>query len=387
MTILFYILSLLAILQGIVGLLDGMRSARHIRSFRPQSLWRPRVVVFCPCKGVDPEFQANVRSILDQDYSFLRVVFVVEAENDPACSELRRMGATVRVAGISNNRGQKVHNLIHAVEHAAADSEVFVFCDSDARFPQDWISSLIPPLEDETVAVSTGYRWYTAGSGSIPALFRSIWNASVVTALGAHSRNFAWGGSMAIRRNVFDRIQVRQAWDKALSDDFAITIAARKAGMRIVFVPTCLIPSHGNCTWGELLEFTTRQMIITRVYQPGLWRLTFVGQSIFNIAFWWSLERAIRDWPNPLAIGIWCTLYLLSGIKSAIRIDAVSTVLPSGTLSKHRWSYILLSPLGSLLYQYNMLRSAFTRDILWRQRRYSLISPQHTIVRPGAEGS
>jgi cellulose synthase/poly-beta-1,6-N-acetylglucosamine synthase-like glycosyltransferase len=386
-TVLFFILSALAIAQGIFGLLDGVRSARHIRSFRPQSLWRPRVVVFCPCKGVDPEFQANVRSILDQDYPLLRVVFVVEAENDPACSELRRVGATVLIAGISKTRGQKVHNLIHAVEHAAADSEVFVFCDSDARFPRHWISNLIAPLEDETVAVATGYRWYTANSGSIPALFRSIWNASIVTALGAHSRNFAWGGSMAIRRNVFDRIQVRQAWDHAVSDDFAMSIAARNAGMRIVFVPSCLIPTHGDCTWSELLEFTTRQIIITRVYQPGLWRLTFVGQTIFNIAFWWSLERSLRVWPNPLSIGIWCSLYLLSGIKSAVRVDAVSTVLPSGTLSKHRWSYILLSPLSSLLYQYNMLRSAFTRDILWRQRRYSLISPQHTIVRPGAERS
>src|SRR5207302_225069 len=122
---LFYILSALAILQGILGLLDGIRSSRHIRSYRPQSTWRPRVVAFCPCKGVDPEFHANIRSILDQDYPFLRVVFVVESESDPAGQELRRTGATVLVAGISKIRGQKVHNLIHAVEHAAGDAEVF----------------------------------------------------------------------------------------------------------------------------------------------------------------------------------------------------------------------------------------------------------------------
>src|SRR6185436_1105599 len=109
-TTLFYILSALAILLGVFGLVDGIRSARHILSYRPKSNWRPRVVVFCPCKGLDSEFEANIRSIFDQDYPHLRVVFVVESEDDPAYSELLRIGATVRIAGISTIRGQKVHN-------------------------------------------------------------------------------------------------------------------------------------------------------------------------------------------------------------------------------------------------------------------------------------
>src|SRR5439155_16765406 len=120
--------------------------------------------------------------VLAQTYPAVRFVFVVESADDPACGELSEIGAAVLVAGIATIRGQKVHNLIHAVEHASGDAEVFVFCDADARFPRHWISDLIAPLEDETVAVSSGYRWYMA-SGSMPALLRSIWNASVVTAL------------------------------------------------------------------------------------------------------------------------------------------------------------------------------------------------------------
>ena len=380
----FIVISVLAILLGIFGLLDGIRSARHIRTYRPTSKWRPRVLVICPCKGIEPEFVANVASILNQDYPKLRIVFVVESDDDAAHQVLKDLAATVLVAGITLVRGQKVHNMIHAVEHASEDSEVFVFCDADARYPREWISNLIPPLEDETVGVSTGYRWYMAESGSLPSLFRSIWNASVVTALGSHSRNFAWGGSMALRREVFDRIRVRDAWESAVSDDFAVTHAARAARMRIVFVPSCLIPSHGRCSWLELLEFTTRQIIITRVYEPKLWRVAFIGQTIFNVTFWWSLLRMLRMKPDPISAAVWLAIFVLSGIKAWIRLDAVGTVLASGTLSKWKWSYILLAPLGSLLYEYNMVRSAFTRDIIWRQRRYSLISPQHTIVQRGA---
>ena len=64
-----YVLAVIAILQGILTLFDGIRAARHMRTYRPGPATRhDRVVVFCPCKGTDPEFEKNVQSILDQDY-------------------------------------------------------------------------------------------------------------------------------------------------------------------------------------------------------------------------------------------------------------------------------------------------------------------------------
>lgn len=373
---LFYILSGLAIIQGLISLLEGMRSARHIKTYRPVSEWRPKVVVFCPCKDTDPGFGENVDSILCQDYEPLRVVFVVESTADRAYEALS--GKRVLVAGESSSRGQKVHNLLHAVQHEARDAEVFVFCDVDARFPKDWVSQLIAPLADTEVGATTGYRWYAAESGRLPSLLRSIWNASAVTLLGAHNRNFVWGGSMALRREVFETLDIRTAWDGAVSDDYAVTRSVRKAGKHIVFVPGCLIPSYGDCSWRELLEFTTRQIIITRVYEPALWRMAFTTQTVFNVVFWTGL---LVWWPVSVA------LFLLSGIKSYVRYQAVRKVLPPRALSKHRWSYILLSPATAALYQYNLVRSAFTRNIQWRRIRYSLISPDRTVVQRGAAGN
>jgi len=330
---LFYILATLAILQGVISLIAGIRAAGHIRRSRPQSAWRPRVVVFCPCKGTDAEFQKNIRSILDQEYPNLRVVFVVESVRDPAWDALKTLGATVLVAGEAAERGQKVHNLLYAVEYAAGDADVFAFCDADARFPKDWVSSLIAPLDDDAVAVATGYRWYVPKPGRLASLVRSMWNASVVTVLGAHTRNFAWGGSMALRRDVFDRIRVRDAWAGAVSDDYAVTHAARAARMQIVFVPACLVPSYGDCTWGEVLEFTTRQIVITRVYEPRMWRMAMLTGTTFNIAFWWA---AFLAWSDPGAAAILGALYALAGIKSWTRRKAVATVLPESALSNYR---------------------------------------------------
>ena len=377
MTIL-YVICAIAVIQGVVSLIQGIQSVRHIRTYRPRSNWRPRVVVFCPCRGVDPGFRENIQSILSQEYPNFRAVFIVDSPADPAAKVLAEFHATVLVAGAATTRGQKVHNLIHAVEHGAGDAEVLVFCDADAHFSKEWIQRLIAPLEQENAGASSGYRWYAAESGSLPALLRSTWNASVVTALGDHGRNFAWGGSMALRRDVFDRIHVRDAWEGALSDDYAVTHAVLRAGKRIVFVPECLIPSFGDCTWGELLEFTTRQILIARVYDEATWRMALVTQTIFNVAFWGGL---LLPWPYWMVTPV---MYALAGIKSFIRYEAVATVLPEGALSKHRASYILLAPLTALLFEYNLVRSALTRSMTWRQIRYRLISPNRTEVYRGA---
>jgi cellulose synthase/poly-beta-1,6-N-acetylglucosamine synthase-like glycosyltransferase len=376
-----YGLCTLALLLSLVSLVEGLSAVRHLKTYRPQGSSTPRVVVFCPCKGVDPGFKENAESILNQDYPAFRVVFIVESLEDPATDILTGLGAHITVSGFADRRGQKVHNLIHGVTTEASDAEVFVFCDADARFPRTWIRSLIAPLDARNVAVSSGYRWYAAESGSAASLARSMWNASSVTLLGSHDRNFAWGGSMALRREVFERIGVRQVWEHALSDDWAVTRAARSAGMKVVFVPACLAPSYGDTTWPELLEFTTRQVIITRVYEPRVWRMAFFGQTVFNTAFWGGL--LLPGWGKLMTLA----LYVLSGLKSYIRYEGVASVLPEGALSKRRASYILWAPLTALLFEYNLIRSALTRNITWRQVQYRLHSPEHTEVRRGVSGS
>jgi hypothetical protein len=95
-----------------------------------------------------------------------------------------------------------------------------------------------------------------------------------------------------------------------------------------------------------LLEFTTRQILITRVYDPRTWRTLLVTQSVFNIAFWGGL---LFQWPFWLVTP---AVYLLAGIKSYVRYQAVAGLLPEGALSKNRRSYILLAPLTALLFEY-----------------------------------
>lgn len=374
-------ISVLALIQGVITLIDGIRAARHMRSARqPTAGGTHRVVVFCPCKGIEPEFEKNIRSILEQEYGNFSVWFIVESEEDPAFRTLREMGvARILVAGGAFDCGQKVHNLSYAVEHTPKDADIYVFCDSDARFPRHWLRDLIAPLSRPGVAVATGYRWYVVSRLNIPTLLRSAWNASVVTMLGAHGRNFAWGGSMALRRETFDRLAVLDHWRGAVSDDYAVTRAIRKAGERIVFVPTCLVPSYGDCGFRELLVFTTRQILITRIYQPRLWWNGLLSQTVFNVAFI-GLILGFRANAGGVPMILWLALYFLAATKATIRLKAVSAVVQNAGLARFGWCYVLSVPVVALLFQYNIIRSALTRKIVWRQIGYELLSPNETRI-------
>lgn len=378
MTSILATLSILALIQGFVSLRDGARNMRYARSYRRDAGPSGSVVVFCPATGRDPDLETNALSLLGQDHPDYRVVFIVESRDDPAYGVLSALdGAELLVAGRARDSGQKVHNLAEGVKRFGRAFDIFVFCDSDALFPPNWLSELIAPLRDPNVGASTGYRWYVPGSPTLPTLLRSAWNASVAGFLGPHRNNFVWGGSTAIRRGTFDRAAVLDAWTGALSDDYALTSAVGRAGLPIVYVPTCLVPSYGDCSWSELLEFTTRQIKITRVYAPRMWTVGLVTYTLFNLTFLLLTISMVFDlrWLLP-----WTAIYGLTVIRSRYRLQGAARAIPSALLHTHALFYLFSAPLVGVLYQANFIASLFSRRLVWRGVVYRMISRSKTLI-------
>ena len=398
MTTLLYILSSLALIQGLVSLRDGGRNLNYARNYqRSGSPMVGTVMVFCPVKGLDSNLDDNAGSLLRQDHPDYRVVYVVDSELDPAFPLLDRLSqagkAEVYVAGEARVRGQKVHNLATAVRDKGRGAAVYVFCDADARFSVEWLRELVAPLSDATVGATTGYRWYVlprggrglgqvALTGAATAL-RSAWNASVAGFLGPHSRNFAWGGSTGIRRETFEAANVLDFWAGAVSDDYTLTRAVRGVGLDIVYVPTCLVPSYETCNWRQLLEFTTRQIKITRVYAPSVWRIGFTSYTLFNVTFLWL---ALRLGSGTVAVGLWISLYLLAAVRANARLQAAKLSISASSPTVGRWFYLLAPPFVALLYQWNLIASLFSRRIDWKGIRYTMIGPNRTIVERPPDG-
>jgi cellulose synthase/poly-beta-1,6-N-acetylglucosamine synthase-like glycosyltransferase len=399
--LIYYAIAALVLWQGVMSLRGGLR---YLAFFRrelaaeptPES-YSPFATVFVPCRGMDQGLRENFAALFAQDYPAYELVFVSDRGADPALAlaeEMSREHAGGRVARVSfvaagraSESGQKVHNLIAAVRRAAQRSEVFVFVDTDARPQGHWLSSLVAPLADAGTGAATGYRWFVPERGGLASHLRAVWNASIASALGENSSsNFCWGGSTAVRRETFERLSMAERWRGTLSDDFALTRALRAERLPIRFVPACLTASVEDCSAPALLEFTTRQLRITRVYAPRLWLVVLISNLLFVAAFWGGLLIvAARAWAGrgfiwPLAVVT--LIFTLGALKSLVRWRAVSHALVPyrGRLRAGLWAHLALWPLTAALFLYNALAALVSRRIVWRGIAYELKSARRTVV-------
>jgi len=361
------ILGLAQLLIALSSLFGGRRSGvgEH-GSIEPET---PSVTLFVPCCGVEEGLAKNLKALARQDYPNLRLVFVVERADDAAIPFINRLPAgELVIAGAAEGRGQKVHNLLAAIDRVPP-SDVWAFADSDGRPDPGWLRRLVSELDRPGVGVASTYRFYVPEPLSFLTLLRSVWNASVLSLLGNHDRNFAWGGGMAIRRGVFERIGVAQAWQGALSDDYALTHAVRRAGSRVSFVPGCLVPSYGRVGLLELLSWVTRQMAITRVYWPALFRVAVLHHGLYSafllLGPWAGGKAGLILWLLVLALGAY------SGGSRAI-------ASPWGR--RYWWAYATLFPLASFMTLQAAVRALASKRITWRGRVYEMRSPTETII-------
>ena len=191
---------------------------------------------------------------------------------------------------------------------------------------------------------------------------------------------------MAIRRETFERIEMREKWRGTLSDDFAITRAMNGANLPICFVPQALTASVEDCSIAGLFEFTTRQMKITRTYAPKLWIMSFFGSGLFNAVIIAALLIVILSRQNDLAVIVsLATLVFVAFFsigKAWLRLKAVRLVLTDYAVQLRRqaWTQNTLWLLSPALFFYNSFAAWLSRRMTWRGTTYELKSPSETVI-------
>ncbi|HEX3279678.1 MAG TPA: glycosyltransferase [Pyrinomonadaceae bacterium] len=395
----FYFFAAIVIWLGILSLRGGVRFAAYVRSevSQPHADFAPHVTVFAPCRGLDSGLKLNLLALFQQDYPNYEIIFVSDRADDPAVELIRELieqqartnqiATKIVIAGPATDSGQKVHNLRVAVSECDALSEVLVFVDTDARPQANWLRSLVSPLVDEKIGAASGYRWFVPVGGGLASHLRAVWNASIASALGAsRTKNFCWGGSTAIRRTTFEQLQIAERWRGTVSDDFTLTNALHEAKLPIHFVPACLVPALDSCTMRELLEFTNRQLKITRVYATHLWKPVLIGSLLFCLVFFGGVilvvARAMNDRGIAVPLLLLSIIYLLGTLKAHIRLKALLSVMPRYARELRRgWIFhLVLWPFTSALYLWNALVAAASRRIEWRGITYELKSPTEAVI-------
>lgn len=390
----FYVLALPQIALGLYLVWQGFEWLVFVRRrmMTDPGFYAPRVAVLCPCRGMEPALERNLVALTEFDYQNYEVFFLIASTSDSAYTTVKRVAAQSRVKAhvIVTEKplecGEKVNNLRVGVEQLPPEFEVFVFVDSDGRPARNWLHHMVAPLTDSRIGATTTMRWLIPNRGNLATALLSAWNAPVVTMLTEKGKNFCWGGGTAIRRSMFEHAHVAEEWRHSVSDDYSMTIAMERAQLSIVFLPECLVPSFVETDFPGLLEFTNRQVLITRVYAEKIWGMAaathFLYCATIILGSILTLGDVLASRPAFHLAALTFLPLLLSMIRGALRAAAISEAMPAyrSQIASQGWIYVFLTVLIPFLYLGNFVTSLVTRKMRWRGVTYELISPQQTRV-------
>lgn len=382
-------------LKGLVSLGESLRFLRKMTAllYKTPPDYQPKVTVIVPCKDAGPEFVKNVAAIKNQNYPDYTIVFVTGSSQDSAYPVLEQMlsPANSRIhklltAGASQYCSQKIQNLLRALREVEDDVQVLVFADSDIRPHREWLRNLVAPLADETIGATTGYRWYMPMKGNLASAVRSVWNMTSANLFFSDAYNFAWGGSMAVRRQTFVELQIDRKWRNGLSDDMIVTQVVKSRGYKIQFVPQSIAVSSEKTGWKQLVKWLARQLTIVKVYDPTLWKLSAYPQWFFNAIFVLGsvliLNGLLFTAAIPFAAWLMVVDLPFGGVINSVRFSAFRKAMPHyrESMTDFNWVYASLHVVTSFVTSLSLLQSAKTRCIEWSGIKYEMLSANKTVV-------
>jgi len=336
----------------------------------------PSASVIVPCKGTGPGFLENIQGFLHQEYPEYEVFFVVDAPDDPAYSIIEHQlqdhqNAHLVLTTPTQGCSGKVAALLSGLPHTQ-NTKILVFADSDIKPDKHWLQNIVLPLQDERIGATTGYRWYFPSN--LKTLLISAWNMASIVFMFYPSSTFAWGGSMAIRKNLFDALHIEEQWRTAYSDDLVLTLSVKKAGYRIYLQPKCIMESPPETRIRSFIHWGTRQYTWVRWYYPVYWIGSFIGFIGAQVIIALGILLLLFGYLLPGVL--LCSMILCEILYGLLGI----TILPKTMIyPKERYpskvGYALLTPLVFLLLAQNAFASAFTKTITWAGRTYT--KPRH----------
>jgi ceramide glucosyltransferase len=359
-------------------------AVRRIAERSPPAAGGPALAasVLKPLHGAAPGLEANLASTLAQEHAApFEVLFAVRDPADPAAAAAEaamaahpgvpaRLVRDPRLHG-SNRKVSQLLNLQGLARHP-----VLVVADSDMRVERDWLSRATAPLADPGVGLATClYRAEPADGRfwSRLAALGTDWHFLPGAALGeamGRARG-CYGATMALRREVLDRIGGFAPLSDLLADDHALGEAVRRLGLRVEVAPALPVHMAHEAGPRELLAHELRWARTLRSLAPG----GYFGLGLTHPLAWGLLAGALAPagWG---AAALAAALLARSGL--AVAVDGATGA--AGGLRR-----VALLPLRDLL-SFAIWAAGLARSsVEWGGRRYRL-RPDGSMVelrRPG----
>jgi ceramide glucosyltransferase len=353
-------------------LLSIFAALRYLRSrARPNSTVTPAISILKPLKGVDPEIYESFRSHCLQDYSGkVEIIFGVNDSSDHAAEAVARLRQEFPNCDISLyvcadvlGTNRKVSNLVQMAARAKYDH--LVVNDSDIRVPRDYLRSVSANFADPQVGMVTAlYRgvphrgtWSKLEAVTIATDFAGGVLSAIVVEGGLH---FALGSTLAIRKNVLEKIGGLQGLCDYLADDYELGNRTAMSGYRVALadvVVETFLPAYNfrgmfdhQLRWARTIRDKRKAGYLGVLFTFGLvWAA--LG-AVFAGGAWWSLSLLLA-----VAVARFTGAFLLS---ARVLCDRVSV--------RNLWLVPLRDAIGVAVW----LASFAGDTVNWRGERFRL---------------
>jgi ceramide glucosyltransferase len=271
--------------------------------------YRPAVSVLKPLKGLDIGLYDNLVTLCHQRYTApFQLIFGVADPNDPATAVVRRLQRefpTLDIQLVCDDRvygsNYKVSNLHNMYRHAKYD--VIMLADSDIRVGPNYLARVVEPLRDSAVGLVTClYR--AINTGGLPTLVESLFVNTdfanlVMLARKIEKSSYAFGATIAMRREVLDEIGGFLPIADLLADDYEIGYQVAKRGYRLELSNEVVDTVLAVGTWQRLLDHQLRWARTYRVNRPG----GYFGSILTHGTFWAVVNVAYHGF-SPLSCAV-----------------------------------------------------------------------------------
>lgn len=341
--------------------------------FRPRVAHRPPfqppVTVLKPLKGVDVELYENLATFCRQIYPEFEIICGVADPADPAVEVVRRLqrdfpqvALRLVVDGRVYGTNYKVSNLHNMYQHARHD--VVVLADSDIRVGPEYLTHVVEPLRSRRVGVSTClYR--AVSTGGLPTLVESLFINTdfanlVMLARKVEKASYAFGATIAMRREVLEEIGGFLPIANLLADDYEIGYRAFQRGyvneLSTEVVDTVL--SVG--TWRRLFDHQLRWARTYRVNRPG----GYFG-SILTHGTFWALLNVVLNGFSPLSCAA-------SGALLALRYAAAARMAWTHLKTDHGLAALALVAPKDLFVTAVWFAAFAGNTVVWSGHRFAV---------------
>lgn len=281
------------------------------------------VSVLKPLHGIEPGLRENLCSFVDQDYPAAQIVFGVRSAGDSAVpiagavmAERPDADTALVIDPTAHGSNLKVANLENMLPSARHD--ILVLADADMRVGPTYLATVTAPLRDPAVGLVTClYKGRSAGGvwsqlGAMHINYGFLPSALTGSAIGTGDGCF--GATIALKREMLDRIGGFATLRDELADDHRIGAAVRACGGKVVLAPYLVENVVAEPSFGALWRHELRWARTVRTMVPIGYAGSIVTHAV-PVALILAAATGFEGWASTLAL---LTLALRGGVAVAL---------------------------------------------------------------------